>query len=462
MVYMNKRVETMPRRELDRLKLHLLKKVLKHAYTNSRYYRRTFKKAGFTPSKVKKLEDLSQAPFVTKMDLMISQEGRPPFGEMLAVPETDLATAIATTGTTGDPIMVPLTEFDSTQYCSPDSESWLRTLYSSGYRKGDIVQSAWNYGFWYFSGSCLSFTRRRCEPPFIISGIGRTKWQLDLMKRLRTTIFFATQSYGLFIGQKVMELPRKERERIKIRSVVQGGEPGLLAIDGFRDRMKSSWCAQGHDVDFFESAGASEIGYFGQECIAHQGLHVPEDYILIEILGPDGEQVAHGERGEMVMTHLRREAMPLIRYKIGDVTVAEYDRCGCGRTHMRLQGIIGRTDDMVKVKGIKFFPTQMESIVRSTPGCTGEFVITIDKDQEEVLDSFHVMIEHLPEADVLELRKELTRNIKALISVGADIEIVPLGKMPRSPHKALRLIDKRKRGAEERYNSKVEYAERIG
>jgi phenylacetate-CoA ligase len=380
---------------------------------------------------------------------------------MLAVPEEDLSTVVATTGTTGAPIMVPLTEFDSTQYCSPDSESWLRTLYSSGYRKGDIIQSAWNYGFWYFSGSCLSFTRRRCEPPFIISGIGRTGWQLDLMKDLRTTIFFATQSYGLFIGQKVRELPSKERDRIKIRSVVQGGEPGLLAIGNFRNRMKEAWCAQGHEVDFFESAGASEIGYFGQECVAHRGLHVPEDYIHVEIIDENGEPVAPGERGQMVMTHLRREAMPLIRYRIGDVTLAEYEKCGCGRTHMRLQGIVGRTDDMVKVKGIKFFPSQVESVVRAMPGCTGEFLIPIEKDQAEVLDKFKVVIEHLPDADVCELEKELSRSIKAFVSVAADIELVLQGKMPRSPHKAQRILDKRKLGAEDRYKAKIEFARRM-
>jgi phenylacetate-CoA ligase len=460
--YYNKKMETMPRHELDRLKLHLLRKVLKHAYGNSRFYRRTFRKAGFDPSSVKRLEDLSKAPFTSKMDLMIAQEGSPPFGDMLTVPVDTLSTVVATTGTTGNPIMVPLSEFDSTQYCSPDSQSWLRTLYSCGYRKGDIIQSAWNYGFWYFSGSCLSFTRSKCEPPFIISGIGRSSWQLQLMERMRTTMFFATQSYGLFIGQKVMELSSKKRDKIKIRSVVQGGEPGLLAIDNFRQRMKDAWCSQGHEVDFFESAGASEIGYFGQECVAHQGLHVPEDYIHIEVLDEDGSPVAPGEKGEMVMTHLQREAMPLIRYRIGDVTVAEYEKCGCGRTHLRLQGIVGRTDDMVKVKGIKFFPSQVESIVRATPGCTGEFLITIDKDQAEVLDSFKVTIEHFPDADVKGLRKELDRSIRALVSVAAELVLVPQGEMPRSPHKALRILDKRKYGAEDRFKNKIEFARRVG
>jgi phenylacetate-CoA ligase len=232
----------------------------------------------------------------------------------------------------------------------------------------DVLQRAWNYGFWYFSASCLAFGRERVRPPHLITSIGRTSWQIRLMKRLGTTIFFATQSYTLFVGEKVREMGLDPAD-LQVRAVVGGGEPGLLAIEGFRERMQRAW---GEGVDFFESAGASETGYLGQECWAHQGLHVPEDYLLAEVLDPDtGEQLGPGERGELCITHLRREGMPLVRYCIGDVTSYEDDTCGCGRTHLRLQGIVGRTDDMIKVKGLKFFPSQVQSVVECTEGCTG-------------------------------------------------------------------------------------------
>jgi phenylacetate-CoA ligase len=391
---------------------------------------------------------------------MKEQANKPPFGELLCVRDGSIMTIVGTTGTTGEQTIVPLTEFDSTQYCSPDSETWLRTLYSSGFdEEKDIVQSAWNYGFWYFSGSCLSFTRRRTIPPHIITGIGRTKFQIETMKKLRSTIFFATQSYGLYVGQKVREMGIDPSKELSIKSVIQGGEPGLLSIEGYRDRMRKAW---GDGVDFFESAGASEIGYFGQECIAHQGLHVPEDYLFIEIIDPEnGEQLGPGESGELVITHLKREGMPLVRYRIGDITSFEDDVCVCGRTHLRLQGIQGRTDDMIKVKGLKFFPTQIESLVKQIPGCTGEFLITVDKDQEDVLDTIKIQIEYFSDADKDALEDELIKSIRAFTSIKPEVELVVEGKLPRSPHKAVRLLDLRKKGAEDKFHRKLEYAKKL-
>ena len=278
------------------------------------------------------------------------------------------------------------------------------------------------------------------------------------MRRLHTTIFFATQSYTLYVGEKARELGIDLTSDLSVRKVVGGGEPGLLAIEGFRDRMRRAW---GDGVDLFESAGASEMGYLGQECSAHQGLHVPEDYLLVEVLDTSsGEPVGPGERGELCITHLRREGMPLVRYCIGDVTSYEDNTCGCGRTHLRLQGIVGRTDDMIKVKGLKFFPTQVESIVECTPGCTGEFLIVVDKDQAEVLDTFTVRVEadggrHDDLASCLE------RDIRALTGIRPDIEVLQPGELVRSPHKAVRLLDLRKEDAEEGFAKKLQYAKRL-
>ncbi len=457
--FWNHRAETMPRRDIEGIQDKLLRATMDRVWRGSPFYRGKFKEAGMDLREIRGRDDLRSLPVTTKLELAAEQRRAPPFGEVPSADPSSFATVVGTTGTTGVPLFVPLTASDTCEYCTPDSETWLRTLHSIGYTGGaDVLQSAWNYGFWYFSASCLAFGRDRARPPHIITSIGRTAWQLDLMRRLGTTVFFATQSYVLYVGEKARELGIDPSEELSVHSVVGGGEPGLLAIEGFRERLQRAW---GPRVDAFESAGASEMGYLGQECWAHQGLHVPEDYLLVEIIDPaSGEPVGPGEHGEMCITHLRREGMPLIRYCIGDVTSYEDEMCGCGRTHMRLQGIVGRTDDMIKVKGLKFFPSQVESVVACTDGCTGEFLIVVDKDQSEVLDTFTVRVEADcgPHDDVAAC---LERDIRALVGIRPDVEVVEPGTMVRSPHKAVRLLDLRKDGAEEKHMKKLAYAKRL-
>jgi phenylacetate-CoA ligase len=455
----NPQVETMGRPDLEGLQDKLLRATLGRVWDGSPFYRRKFGEAGVDPRDLRGRSDLHLLPVTTKEELAQEQRRAPPYGEVPAAGPSEYATVVGTTGTTGIPLFVPLTMSDTCEYCTPDSETWLRTLHSMGYSpERDILQSAWNYGFWYFSASCMAFSRGQARPPHVITSIGRTRWQLDLMKRLGTTTFFATQSYVLYVGEKARELGIDPATDLRVDKVVGGGEPGMLAIDGFRDRLQRAW---GDGVDTFESAGASEMGYLGQECWAHQGLHVPEDHLLVEVLDPGtGEQVGPGEPGEMCITHLRREGMPLVRYCIGDVTSYEDEPCGCGRTHMRLQGILGRTDDMIKVKGLKFWPSQGEAVVTRTEGCTGEFLIEVDKDQAEVLDTFRVRVEadcgpHDDLADCLE------RDIRALVGVRPEVEVIEPGELVRSPHKAVRLLDRRKEGAEEMHRKKMAYARRL-
>lgn len=455
----NPEAETMSRDDLGPLQDSLLRAALKRVCNGSPFYKRKYEAAGVDPRDVLGRSDLHLLPVTTKGELAEEQRRSPPYGDVPSARPSEFATVVGTTGTTGIPLFVPLTASDTCEYCTPDSETWLRTLHSMGYSPGrDVLQSAWNYGFWYFSASCMAFGRGEARPPHVITSIGRTRWQLELMRNLGTTTFFATQSYVLYAGEKARELGMDPSTDLSVDKVVGGGEPGMLAIEGFRERLQRAW---GPGVDTFESAGASEMGYLGQECWAHQGLHVPEDYLLVEVLDPEtGEHVGPGERGEMCITHLRREGMPLVRYCIGDVTSYEDEPCGCGRTHMRLQGIVGRTDDMIKVKGLKFWPSQVEAVVTCTEGCTGEFLIEVDKDSGEVLDTFKVKVE----ADCGQhddLAACLERDIRALVGVRPEVEVVPPGEMVRSPHKAVRLLDRRKAGAEEKHEKKLSYARRL-
>lgn len=455
----NPEAETMSRSDLGDLQDRLLRATLGRVWEGSPFYRRKFREAGVDPRELRGRDDLARLPVTTKRELAEEQRRVPPFGDLPSAPGSSFATVVGTTGTTGTPLFVPLTMSDTCEYCTPDSETWLRTLHSMGYSPGeDVLQSAWNYGFWYFSASCMAFGRDAARPPHVITSIGRTRWQLELMRRLGTTVLFATQSYVLYVGERARQLGIDPSQDLRVNKIVGGGEPGLLAIEGFRERLTEAW---GPGVDCFESAGASEMGYLGQECWAHQGLHVPEDYLLVEVLDPaSGEGVGPGERGELCITHLRREGMPLVRYCIGDVTSYEDGPCGCGRTHLRLQGIVGRTDDMIKVKGLKFWPSQVESVVTCTEGCTGEFLIEVDKDQAEVLDTFTVRVE----ADCGpgdDLAACLERDIRALVGVKPEVEVVPPGTLVRSPHKAVRLLDRRKEGSEERHERKLAYARRL-
>jgi phenylacetate-CoA ligase len=449
----------MGRRDLGVLQDKLLRGTMKRVWDGSPFYRRKFREAGVDPRDVTGRGDLAKLPVTTKDELAEEQSRAPPYGDVPSARPAEHATVVGTTGTTGIPLFVPLTASDTCEYCTPDSETWLRTLHSMGYNPGrDVLQSAWNYGFWYFSASCMAFGRGTARPPHVITSIGRTAWQLRLMKEIGTTTFFATQSYVLYVGEKARELGIDPATDLEVDKVVGGGEPGMLAIEGFRERLSRAW---GPGVDTFESAGASEMGYLGQECWAHQGLHVPEDYLLVEVLDPGtGEPVGPGERGELCITHLRREGMPLVRYCIGDVTSYEVEPCGCGRTHMRLQGIVGRTDDMIKVKGLKFWPSQVEAVVACTEGCTGEFLIEVDKDSGEVLDTFKVRVEgDCGQHD--DLAECLERDIRALVGVRPDVEVVEPGELVRSPHKAVRLLDRRKVGAEEKHEKKLAYARRL-
>ncbi|MCK4971640.1 MAG: phenylacetate--CoA ligase family protein, partial [Thermoplasmata archaeon] len=288
--FWNQEAETMPRSDLERLQDKLIRETLKRVWDGSSFYRRKFEKAGVDPRDIEGRRDLHLLPVTTKLEMAEDQRRAPPFCALPSAPSSEFATVVGTTGTTGIPLFVPLTMADTCEYCTPDSETWLRTLHSMGYSPGrDILQSAWNYGFWYFSASCMAFARGSVRPPHVITSIGRTRWQLELMRRLGTTTFFATQSYVLYVGEKAQELGIDPSTDLSIDKVVGGGEPGILAIEGFRDRLQRAW---GPGVDTFESAGASEMGYLGQECWAHQGLHVPEDYLIIEVLDlKTGEEV---------------------------------------------------------------------------------------------------------------------------------------------------------------------------
>jgi phenylacetate-CoA ligase len=337
----NRPVETLPRKDLDRLRLHLLRRTLRHAYEGSAHYKAAFKDARFDPAKVRSIDDISKIPLLTRFEVSFSQSSWPPFGDLLCVNGAQLSTTVMTSGNVGRPILVPLTENDSTYYCAPDSELWYRAIHPFGRKKDDIILSTWSHAVDAWSASSLALSRRRRGMPIVISGGATVEQELAILARLRPTILLTSPTVCSEMRKRVSELRTEERERIRVRAIIIGGALGRKDL--------VPWDLQGHDVEMLEVAYAAEVGLIGHECQVHDGLHVPEDHLLVEVLDRDGSPVAPGEEGELVVTTLRHEAMPLIRYRLGDITATIPGQCPCGRTHMRLKGLLGKvTPSMVQ------------------------------------------------------------------------------------------------------------------
>ncbi len=332
--YFNRTVETLDRKDLDRLKFHMLRRALKYASEGSAHYKAAFKDAHLDISKIKTLEDWSQVPVMSRFEVSFSQASWPPFGDLMCVKGPQISMTVMTRGTMGRPILVPLTENDSMSYCGPDSELWNRAVHAIGPRSDDLVQSTWSHAQDAWSASSLSFTRRRPGLPFIFSGGATAQQQLCLMERMRTTVLLTDPVTCNQLGKMLSALSSKERERFKLRAVIVSGQ----------GKDCSAWDLFDEDIEHLEIAYAAEAGILGYECQAHRGLHVPEDHLFIEVLDPDGAPVAPGEMGELVVTTFRREAMPFIRYRLGDLGALRTDPCPCGRTHVMIKGILGKAE----------------------------------------------------------------------------------------------------------------------
>ncbi len=428
----NMEFETMPREALEAIQLRRLQTTVERVYANVPFYRENFKKAGVTPSDIRSLKDLRHLPFTTKQDLRDNY----PYG-MFAVPMDHVVRIHASSGTTGQATVVGYTARDIQTW----SELMARSLAAGGAGRSDIIHNAFGYGL-FTGGLGVHYGAERLGASVIPVSGGNTKRQVLIMKDFGPTVLTATPSYALHLAEVAEEMGVDFKE-LKFRFGIFGAEPWSETMRAEIER-KLNLIA----VDIF---GLSEVMGPGvaNECHeAKKGLHVFEDHFIPEIIDPRTfEPLPYGEKGELVFTTITKEAFPVIRYRTRDITSLNPEPCICGRTHLRMNRVTGRSDDMLIIRGVNVFPSQIESVLLDTAGLTPHYQLVVDR--EGPLDVLTVRVEvseTLFSDKVKQLQayeKTISKNIKELLGVSARVKLVEPKGIARSEGKAVRVVDNR-------------------
>ena len=431
--YWDEKLETQPREAWDALKLRLLREHLLHAYLNSPWYRASFDAAGVHPDQVRSLDDIRRFPFITKQTLRERQQALPPFGDLVAVPERDIVYISASSGSTGVPTASPFT--------GQDFEDWIdyeaRQFWSSGLRPEDRYAHSLNFSL-FVGGPCV-LGAQKLGALSIHAGTLPSERLLSIASQFQATAIWTTPSYAWYLGETALKEGIDPRKDLSIKRIFVAGEPGG-SIPETRQRIESLWGASVYDY-----YGLSDIfGSCAGMCEEKDGLHWAEDHILVEVLDPEtGEPVAEGERGELVLTTLKKAARPMIRFRSGDIVSFTSEPCGCGRTSIRMRGVHGRLDDMLIIKGVNIFPSDVEAIARKDHDLTGEYKLIVDR--ENHLDRLTVEVERAAgfSGSEAELAARFAGHLKSVTGVSARVSILPPDTLPRATHKAKRVEDRR-------------------
>lgn len=431
--YWDEALETQPRADWDALKLQLLQKHLLHAYTHSPYYRASFDAAGVHPEAVRSLDDIRRFPFINKQTLRERQLAVPPFGDLVAVPERDIVYISASSGSTGVPTASP--------FSGQDFDEWIdyeaRQFWSSGLRPEDRYAHSLNFSL-FVGGPCV-LGAQKLGALSIHAGTVPSERLLAILRQFQVTAIWTTPSYAWYLGETAVKEGIDLRKDLAVRRIFVAGEPGG-SIPETRQRIEDLWGASVYDY-----YGLSDIfGSCAGMCEEKDGLHWAEDHILVEVLHPGtNEPVEEGGRGEMVLTTLKKSARPMVRFRTGDIVSFTSEPCGCGRTSIRLQGVHGRLDDMLIIKGANIFPSDVEAIARRDHDLTGEYRLIVER--ENHLDRLTVELERSPAfaGSDEELAHRFARQLKSITGVSAAVTILPADSLPRATHKAKRVEDRR-------------------
>ena len=428
-------IERMSRRALREMQNERLRWQVRRCLTKSEFYREKFRKAGIKASHIKTVDDLVHVPVVTKQELRDEQVKYPPFGRYTVAPAKDWRELHPSTGTTGAPVNTIWAERDVENI----TEVTARTMWSFGVRPGDIIQNGFSYGLW-VAGMSTHYAAERIGCFVIPIGASMTGRQIDYMLNPGSTVLLCTPSFALHIAENLRERGISPR-KLSLRLGSFGGEGGT-ETQATRRKIE-----EGLGIDAYDYYGLAEIGpTFASECTAKAGLHFAEDHYVIEIINPDTmERCSEGEMGVLVITHLTREATPMLRYWTNDYARYDSSRCSCGRTHGRaVSGILGRADDMVIYRGAKFYPVQVEKVVRGYRDLGDEFLIEITRDESTFSDICTIVAECLtPDMDRVALKNRLQKDLKEELLVTPEIRIENFGTLERTTFKAKRIADKR-------------------
>ncbi len=424
--------ETLPREAIESLQLKRLQQTVQRVYATVPFYREGLRKAGVTPEMIRSLDDLRRLPFTLKQDMRDNY----PYG-LFAVPLEQIVRIHASSGTTGKPTVVGYTRRDIENW----AEMMARSFVAAGVHKGDVIHNAYGYGL-FTGGLGAHYGAERLGASVIPMSGGNSKKQIMIMQDFGSTVLTCTPSYSLYLAE-VAEEEGIDIRQLKLRVGIFGAEPWTDAI---RAEIEEKLCIKAIDI-----YGLSEIlgPGVGIECIeAQKGLHIWEDHFIPEIIDPDtGEVLPPGEQGELVITTITKEGIPMIRYRTRDITRIIPEPCICGRTHVRLGRMSGRSDDMLIIRGVNVFPSQIESILVTVEGIEPHYQLIVDR--EENLDTLEVQVEvnektFSDEIKVLqELSARIRKEIKDLLGVTCKVRLVEPKTITRSEGKAQRVIDRR-------------------
>ncbi len=427
----NEEVESKSREEMKKLQLERLQAVVKYAYENVPYYKKRFDEQGVKPEDIKTLEDIQKLPFTTKDDLRAAY----PFG-MFAVPQKEIVEVHTSSGTTGKPTVSGYTRKDLETW----SEVMARGLTMFGVDEDDIIQNTHGYGL-FTGGFGVHYGAQNIGATVIPISTGQTRRQIEIMKDFQTSVLIVTPSYGLYLAE-VAEEEGVTPDDLNLKSIGFGAE---MWTEEMRQELQKRFNAPAYNI-----YGLTEIMGPGiaLECPVQDGLHVMEDHFYPEIIDSETQEVLDdGEKGELVLTNLTREGMPIIRFRTKDVTSLQRNSCSCGRTMVKMDRITGRTDDMLKIRGVAVFPSQIEKALLKMDGIEPHYQIIATRPHH--LDELEVRVETSPKLfsdevkELVGIKKKIEGYIHNEIGLRVKVTLVEPKTLPRSEGKAVRVIDKR-------------------
>ena len=429
--YYQKEIETAPREEIIRIQNEKLRKQVKHVYENVPYYRNMMDEKGLKPEDIQTIDDIKKLPFLSKSDLRETY----PYG-LRAVPLNDCVRIHSTSGTTGKRVVAFYTQHDIDLW----EECCARAIVAAGGNEEDVVQVCYGYGL-FTGGSGLHGGSHKVGCLTLPMSSGNTERQIQFMMDLNSTIICCTPSYAAFIGESLAERGYKPEDN-KLKAGIFGAEPWT---EEMRQSIQKSLGIKAYDIYGLTETSGPGVAF---ECEAQSGMHINEDHFYAEVIDPDtGEVLPEGSKGELVFTALDKEAFPLLRYRTRDICVLSREKCSCGRTHVKMTKPMGRSDDMLIIRGVNVFPSQIETVLLNE-GYTPNYQIEIGRKNNT--DTLDIYVEADPSkisdkiADIQDMESGLASAMRTMLGIGPKIHLVPPKSITRSEGKAVRVIDNRK------------------